>query len=113
MNYFVKWQKWAEIYVILYMLSLFQNNKSYPVIRMSYYAIKYFNNFFTGGRELESHFIKGFRGNQMAIRLHGKSQKLSLPFRSQESFSIPAWCRNESYKFKPYDDTRSFLYGFL
>ena len=39
------------------MLSLFQNNKSYPVIRMSYYAIKYFNEFFTGGRELGSHFI--------------------------------------------------------
>ena len=69
MNYFIKWQKWTnqfpevdatpaeEIYVILYMLSLFQNNKSYPVIRMSYYAIKYFNEFFTGGRELRSHFI--------------------------------------------------------
>ena len=53
MKYFIKWQKWAnqfpdvnatpaeEISVILYMLSLFQNNKSYPVIRMSYYAIKY------------------------------------------------------------------------
>ena len=39
------------------MLSLFQNNKSYPVIRMSYYAIKYFNEFFTGGREVGSHFI--------------------------------------------------------
>ena len=24
---------------------------------MSYYAIKYFNEFFTGGRELGSHFI--------------------------------------------------------
>ena len=46
-----------EIYVILYMLSLFQNDKSYPVIRMPYYAIKYFNEFFAGGRELESHFI--------------------------------------------------------
>ena len=46
MNYFYKWQKWEnefpevntapaeEIYVILYMLSLFQNNKSCPVIRM-------------------------------------------------------------------------------
>ena len=44
MNYFIKWQKWAnqfsevnatpakEIYVILYMLSLFQNNESYPAI---------------------------------------------------------------------------------
>ena len=40
------------------MLSLFQNNKSYPVIRTSYYAIKHFNEFFTGGnRELRSHFI--------------------------------------------------------
>ena len=66
MNYFIKWQKWAnqfpevnaeEIYVILYMLSLFQYNKSYPVIGMLYYAIKYFNEFFTGGRELGSHFI--------------------------------------------------------
>ena len=46
-----------EIYVILYMSSLFQNNKSYPVIRMSYDAIKYFNEFFTGGRELGSYFI--------------------------------------------------------
>ena len=69
MNYFIKWQKWTnqfpevnatpaeEIYVILLMLRLFQNNKSYPVIRMSYFAIKYFNEFFTGGRELLSHFI--------------------------------------------------------
>ena len=46
-----------EIYVILYMLSLIQNNKSYPVIRMSYYAVKYFNEVFTGGGELGSHFI--------------------------------------------------------
>ena len=69
MNYFIKWQKWTnqfpevnatpaeEMYVILYMLSLFQNNKSYSVIRMSYYTIKYFHEFFTGGRELRSHFI--------------------------------------------------------
>ena len=69
MNYFIKWQKWTdqfpkvnatpaeEMYVILYMLNLFQNNKSYPVIQMLYYAIKYFNEFFTGGRELRSHFI--------------------------------------------------------
>ena len=46
-----------EIYANLHILSLFQNNKSYPVIPMSYYAIKYFNEFFTGGRELGSHFI--------------------------------------------------------
>ena len=53
-NYFIKWQKWAnqfpevnatpaeKVYVILYMLSLFQNKKSYLSIRMSHYAIKYF-----------------------------------------------------------------------
>ena len=68
-NYFIKWQKWEnqfpevnatpaeEIHVILYMLYLFQNNISYRVVQMSYYAIKYFNEFFTGGRELGSHFI--------------------------------------------------------
>ena len=69
MNYFIKEQKWAnqfpeiksmsaeEIYVILYMLSLFQNNKSYQVIRMSHYTSKCFNEFLTGGGELGSHFI--------------------------------------------------------
>ena len=46
-----------EIYIILYVFSLFQNSKSYPVIRMWYYEIKYFHEFFTGGRELGSHFI--------------------------------------------------------
>ena len=68
-NYFIKCLKWEnqfpevnatpaeEIYVILNMLSLFQNNKSYPVIGMSYYAIKYFNEFFKGDGELGSHFI--------------------------------------------------------
>ena len=51
MNSFIKWQKWAnqfpevnatpaeEIYVILHMLSLFQNNKSYSVIQMSHYVL--------------------------------------------------------------------------
>ena len=34
-----------EIYANLHILSLFQNNKSYPVIPMWYYAIKYFNEF--------------------------------------------------------------------
>ena len=68
-KYFIKWKKWAnqftevnvtpveKIYVILYMLSRFQNNKSYPFIRISHYAIKYFNEFFSGGRELASDFI--------------------------------------------------------
>ena len=45
-----------EIYVILYMVIPFQSNKSYPVIRMSYYTIKCFNEFFTGGRGLATHF---------------------------------------------------------
>ena len=39
------------------MFSLLQNDESYPVIRTSYYAIKYFNEVFTGGRELGNHFI--------------------------------------------------------
>ena len=34
----------------------FQSNESYPVIRMSYYTIKCFNEFFTGGRGLATHF---------------------------------------------------------
>ena len=53
-NYFIKWKKCAnpfpevnatpaeEILVILYMTSVFQNDKSYPSIRITYYAIKYF-----------------------------------------------------------------------
>ena len=92
MNYFIKWQKWPnkfpevnaapaeEIYVILYMLSLFQNNKSYPVIRMLYYAIKHFNEFFTAGRELGSYFItKVLEGiKRLSKRLHRESQESSL-----------------------------------
>ena len=126
-NYFIKWQKWAnqfpevnatpaeEIYVALYMLSLFQNNKSYPVIRMSHYAIKHFNEFFTGGRELGSYFItKVLQGiKRLSKWLHRESEKSSLLFRSEKSFSISGWCRNESYKFETSDDdTRPFLYGF-
>ena len=34
-----------QICAILYMLSLIQNNESYPVIQISYYTIKYFNEF--------------------------------------------------------------------
>ena len=57
MNYFIKWQEWAnqfpeantmpgkEIHVTLYMLSLFQSNKSCQVIRMLNYVIKYLMNF--------------------------------------------------------------------
>ena len=92
MNYFIKWQKWPnqfpevnatpaeEIYAILYMLSLFQNNKSYPVIRMLYYAIKHFNEFFTAGRELGSYFItKVLEGiKRLSKRLHRESQESSL-----------------------------------
>ena len=39
------------------MFSLLQNDESYPVIRTWYYVIKYFNEVFTGGRELGNHFI--------------------------------------------------------
>ena len=93
-NYFIKWQKGAnqfpevnatpaeEIYVILNMLSLFQNNKSYPVIGMSYYAIKYFNEFFTGGRELGSHFItKVLEGIK---RLSGYTENPKSPLSSSD-----------------------------
>ena len=68
MNCFIKWQKWTdqfpefnatsagEIYVILYMLSLFENNKSNPVIRMLYQNVEFsyqnVGEFFTEGREL-------------------------------------------------------------
>ena len=57
MNYFIKWQEWAnqfleantmpakEIHITLYMLSLFQSNKSCQVIRMLNYVIKYLINF--------------------------------------------------------------------
>ena len=48
----------------------------------------------------------------MAARLHRKSGKSSFQFRSEKSFSVPGWCRNVSYKFETYDDTRSFVYGF-
>ena len=69
-------------YVILYMLSLFQNNKPYPVIRMSYYAIKYFNEFFTGGRELGSHFITKVLGGMK--RLSSYTENLKSPVSSSD-----------------------------
>ena len=34
-----------QIRAILYLLSLIQNNKSYAVIQLLYYTIKYFNEF--------------------------------------------------------------------
>ena len=89
-NYFIKWQKWAnqfpevnatpaeEIYVILYMLS----NKSYPVIRMWYQAIKYFDEYFTGGRELGSHFITKVLGGMK--RLSGYTENLKSPVSSSD-----------------------------
>ena len=94
MNYFIKWQKWTnqfpkvnatpaiEACVILYMLSPFQNNKSYPVIRMSHYAIKYFNEFCTGGRELRSNFItKVLEGIK---RLSGYTENLKSPLSNSD-----------------------------
>ena len=69
-------------YVILYMLSLFQNDKPYPVIQMLYYAIKYFNEFFTGGRELWSHFItKILEGIK---RLSGYTENTKSPLSSSD-----------------------------
>ena len=97
-NYFIKWKKWAnrfpevnatpaeETYVILYMLNLFQNNKSYPVIRMSYCAIIYFNEFFTGGRELGSHFItKILEGIK---RLSGYTENTKSPVSSSDMKTV-------------------------
>ena len=125
MNYFIKWQKWAnqfpeinampaeEIYVILYLLSQFQNNKSYQVIRMLHLAIKYFNDFFTGERYLSSHFItKVLEGIKQLSSYTENPKTSSLQFKSEKSFLISSWCRNESYKFKTYVDTRPFLHEF-
>ena len=64
------------------MFSHFQNNKSYPVISRSYYTIKYFNEFFTGGRELGSHFItKIIEGVK---RLFGYTENLKSPLSSSD-----------------------------
>ena len=68
------------------MLNLFQNNKSYPVKKVSYYTIRYFNEFFIGGRKLESHFVAKFLERSKAVWLHRKSQKSSLKFTSENSF---------------------------
>ena len=66
-RHFSKWQQWVsqfpntkaipadDTYVIAYMLNLFQKNKSYENIRISFFAIKYFQkitgykNVLTGG----------------------------------------------------------------
>ena len=67
-------------YMLFYTcLAFFQNNKSYPVIRMSYYAIKCFNDFFTGGRELECHFItKVFEGIKLLSGYTAENRKSLL-----------------------------------
>ena len=55
-SYFEKWRGWAdqfpsvnvlpadEFYIALYILQLLQVGKTYPVIRMTFYAINYFHN---------------------------------------------------------------------
>ena len=49
---------------------------------MSYYAIKYFNEFFTGGRELGSHFItKVLEGIK---RLSGYTENPKSPLSSSD-----------------------------
>ena len=98
-NYFIKWQKWAnrflevnatpaeEIYATLYTLSLFQNNKLYPVIRLSYYAVKFLNEFFTGGTELGSHFITNVL--EEIKRLYGYTENSKIPLSSSDlTFSL-------------------------
>ena len=81
---------------------------------MSHYAIKYFNHFFTGGRKLKSHFItKVLEGiKRLSDYTENPKTPLSSSLRSEKGFSVSGWCRNESYKFEIYDDTRPFLYGF-
>ena len=64
------------------MLSLFQNNKSYPVIRISYYTIKYFNEYFPGGRELRSHFITNVL--EGIKRLSGYTENPKSPLSSSD-----------------------------
>ena len=71
-----------EIYVIFYMLSLCQNNKSYPVIEMLYYAIKYFNEYFTGSRELGNHFIT--KVSEGIKRLPSYTENPKSPFPSSD-----------------------------
>ena len=49
---------------------------------MSYYAIQYFNEFFTGGRELGSHFItKVLEGTK---RLSGYTENSKSPLSSSD-----------------------------
>ena len=64
------------------MLSLFQNNKSYPVIRISYYTIKYFNEYFPGGRERRSHFITNVL--EGIKRLSGYTENPKSPLSSSD-----------------------------
>ena len=54
-SYFQKWKIWAtqlpevnvlpadEFHIVLYMIHLLQTGKTFPAIRMSYFAINYFN----------------------------------------------------------------------
>ena len=76
---------------------------------MYYYAIKYFNEFSTGGRELGSHFVTKVLEGYPVTR---KIPKVFSPIQIEKGFSIPGWYENESYKFETYDDTLSFPYGF-
>ena len=79
---------------------------------MSYYAIKYFNEFFTGGRELGSHFItKVLEGIK---RLSGYTENPKSPLSSSDlkrAFQYLGGVEM-NYKFETYDDTGPFLHGF-
>jgi len=62
-QYFSKWQKWTEqlenvkaipadsLYLTIYLINLLQIGKAYPGIRMSFYAVKYFNKFSENRKE--------------------------------------------------------------
>ena len=61
------------------MFGPFQNNKSYPVIRMLHYTIQYFNEFFTGGfTELRSHFITNVLEEIKRLFVYTESPKSRL-----------------------------------
>ena len=72
-------------------------------------------------QEVENWEVTSFRGKvlERIKRLYGYTNNPKSPLSTsdmkrafQKSFSISKWCRNESYKFETYDDTRPFLYEF-
>ena len=68
LGYFSKWSNWAgqypeisvllakEIYIVLYLLNLFQTGKSYSTIHLTYQAIDYFNSIVGHPKPCDSKF---------------------------------------------------------